>query len=165
MRHMRKRVGQAGFTIIEVMIVVTVIGVLAAIVLPTYRVNTVRAKVSEALLAFGPCKSAVSELYISGGDPPGAGNWGCENAGPVSAYVASITTSDEGIIRIELQGDPRINLFEITLAPLDETGTYPSGGNVPKTWRCGNTADLVQAGGTASYALDPKYLPNSCKGY
>ena len=157
---MRKRTGQAGFTIIEVMIVVTVIGVLAAIVLPTYRVNTVRAKVSEALLAFGPCKNVVSEIYISGGDPPGAGNWGCENAGPVSTYVNSITTSDEGIIRIELLGDPRIVNLDVALAPLDETGNYPSGGNAVKSWRCGNPADLL----SPTYAVDPKYLPNSCRG-
>jgi type IV pilus assembly protein PilA len=160
MRRMLRR-GEAGFTIIEIMIVVTVIGVLAAIVLPTYRVNTVRAKVSEALLAFGPCKSTISEVYITGGDSPGADSWGCENPGPaVSTYVNSIHTSAEGIIRIELLGDTRISNLEVALAPLDETGNYPSGGNAVKTWRCGNPVDLV----SPTYGVDPKYLPNSCRG-
>jgi type IV pilus assembly protein PilA len=154
---------QSGFTIIEVMIVTMIIGVLSALVLPNIRTNAARAKVSEAILAFGTCKNMVTELYMSGGDPPGQGNWGCEvDPGPVSAYVKSITTSDEGIIRIELKGDPRLNLMEIALAPLDATGNVVNGvGSAIRSWRCGNRGDLIPP---ANFALDPKYLPNSCRG-
>jgi prepilin-type N-terminal cleavage/methylation domain-containing protein len=163
MLNMPKTNSQSGFTIIEVMIVVTIIGILAAIVLPNIRTNAARAKVSEALLAFGNCKNTVSELYMSGGDPPSAGNWGCEvDPGPVSAYVKSITTSNEGIITIELRGDPRLNLMEIALAPLDSTGNVVSGvGSSIKSWRCGNPGDLVPP---ANFALNPIFLPNSCRG-
>jgi prepilin-type N-terminal cleavage/methylation domain-containing protein len=162
MLNMPKTNSQSGFTIIEVMIVVTIIGILAAIVLPNIRTNAARAKVSEAILAFGNCKNMVTEIYMSGGDPPGAGNWGCENPGPVSAYVRSITTSDDGIIRIELQGDLRLTLFEIALAPLDASGNVVSGvGSSIRSWRCGSPSDLIPP---ANFALDPKYLPNSCRG-
>jgi len=157
---MRKQGRQGGFTIIELMIVVTVIGVLAAIVLPTFRLDTARAKVSEAVLAFAPCKNAVTEVYMSGGDPPGGGNWGCEVASGASQYVDSISTSAEGIISISLRGfnDLRIDTFTITMAPLMASGTYPtSTGDEVRSWRCGATADGTD--------LDPKYLPSSCRGY
>jgi type IV pilus assembly protein PilA len=159
---MRKQHRQAGFTIIEIMIVVTVIGVLAAIVLPTFRLDTARAKVSEAVLAFAPCKNMVTETYMSGGDPPLAGEqWGCEPTGQSSTYVSAIyVQAPEGIIRITLTGfnDLRIDTNDITLAPLDPTGAYPtSAGDQIKSWRCGSSLD-----GTT---LDIKYLPTSCRGF
>jgi type IV pilus assembly protein PilA len=159
--HMRKATRQSGFTIIEIMIVVTVIGVISAIVMPTFRLNTVRAKVSEAILAFGTCKTMISEIYITGGVSPGADNWDCESG--TSQYVKSIKTTDEGIIRVELQGDQRLNLFEIALAPIDNAGNVVAGPGISsiKGWRCGNANDLA----SATYALNPKYLPNSCRGY
>ena len=158
---MRMKQNQAGFNIIEVMVVTVCIGVLTAVALPTFRLNTAKAKVSEALLSFGNCKNIITEVYMGGGDPAGAGNWGCEiYPGPASQYVSTIQTSDEGIIRIEMQGDPRLTGGEIALAPLTESGTLPGAGDPPKTWRCGNPNDLV----SPTYRLDPKYLPNSCQG-
>src|SRR2546430_9091392 len=84
---------QAGFTIVELMIVIMIIGVPGAIVLPTIRSNAVRARMSEAILALSTCKNAVTELYNSGGDPPGPGNWGCE-ASNVCTYVDTVDTND-----------------------------------------------------------------------
>ena len=152
---------QSGFTIVELMIVTAIIGILAALVLPSARSNALRAKVSEALLAFSGCKNAVAEVYLSGSDSPGAGQWGCEvDPGPASTYVKTIKTTDEGIIRIELQGDLRFNSFEIALAPLDATGNLASAGSTIRSWRCGNPNDL----NSAIYALDPKFLPGTCHG-
>lgn len=155
---MRREKRQAGFTIVEVMIVVMIIGVLASLVLPGMRSNAVRAKMSEAILALGTCKNQVTELYQSGGDPPGAGNWGCE-ASNVSIYVEAITTDDVGVIKASLRGfsDLRVDFHDITLAPLDNTGSPPSGGgSVVRSWRCGNPGD-----GTS---VPPQYLPGSCRG-
>jgi type IV pilus assembly protein PilA len=151
---------QAGFTIVELMIVIMVIGVLAAIVLPSVRSNAVRARMSEAILALSPCKNAVTELYNSGGDPPGPGNWGCEITSDASQYVDSISTSPEGVIKASLRGfnDLRIDFHDITLAPLDNTGNIPAPGSIVTAWRCGSPSDWT---GTT---VPSQYLPGSCKG-
>jgi type IV pilus assembly protein PilA len=153
-----RRYSQTGFTIVEIMIVVMILGVLAALVLPNMRSSALRAKVSEVILALGTCKNQVSELYQSGGDPPGAGNWGCE-ASNVSRYVDTITTDDIGVITVSVRGtgDLRVDFHDITLAPLDNTGTLPTGGGSSvRQWRCGRAGD-----GTS---VPPQYLPNSCRG-
>lgn len=151
---------QSGFTIIEVMLVTMIIGVLAALVLPSIRVETARVKMSEALLAFGTCRNMVTEMYNSGGDPPGAGNWGCESVigTPVSTYVDSVTTEDDGMIKVSLRGfnDLRIDTHDLTLTPLDNTGTRAVAGSIVRRWRCGSVAD-----GTT---VPAKYLPGTCRG-
>lgn len=155
---MRRGEKQAGFTIVEVMIVVMIIGVLAALVMPGMRSNAIRAKMAEAILALATCKNQVAELYQSGGDPPGAGNWGCE-ASNVSVYVDTITTDDVGVIKASLRGfsDLRVDFHDVTLAPLDNTGGLPTGGgSLVRQWRCGNPVD-----GTS---VPPQYLPGSCRG-
>jgi type IV pilus assembly protein PilA len=163
MRNQTKMRSQAGMTIIEIIVVIAIIGVVAAIAMPSYRDYSARAKVAEALLAFGPCKNAITEQYMSGGASPGVDSWGCENTvGGASTYVNTIHTTDEGIIRIELRGDARLTPLEIALAPLDDSGNIPDGsaGSVVRRWRCGNANDLA----STTYALNPKYLPNSCNG-
>ena len=141
------------------MIVIMIIGVLAAIVLPNVRTNAARARMSEAILALAPCKNAVTELYNSGGDPPGAGNWGCEVNAEASQYVDSIQTSPEGIIKASLRGfnDLRINTHDLTLAPLDNTGNLPpGGGSTVRSWRCGSGLDGTD--------VPVQFLPGSCRG-
>jgi type IV pilus assembly protein PilA len=154
---MRRSNTQSGFTIIEVMIVTMIIGVLSALVLPNIRVSTVRVKMSEAILALNSCKNVVAELYNSGGDPPGAGNWTCE-ASNVSTYVDSITTDDIGVIKASLRGfnDLRIDFHDLTLAPLDNTGSLPAPGASIRRWRCGSPTDLT--------TVPPQYLPGTCRG-
>src|SRR5258708_39557901 len=90
---MMKRV-QQGFTLIELMIVVAIIGILAAVALPAYQDYTVRAKMSEVMLAASACRTSISEIYQSGGSAPGANNWGCE--GETSRYVANVATTIDG---------------------------------------------------------------------
>ncbi|HEY6721750.1 MAG TPA: pilin [Burkholderiales bacterium] len=158
---MRRINSQAGFTLVELMIIVMIIGVLAALVLPGVRSNAVRAKMSEAILALSTCKNVVTELYQSGGDPPGLGQWGCE-ASNVSTYVDDIWVTDVGVITASLRGfnDGRINSHELTLAPLDNTGNLVPVGGVITSWRCGSPVDVVGTG----QSVPAQYLPGSCRG-
>ena len=88
---------QKGFTLIELMIVVAIIGILAAVALPAYQDYTIRARVSEGVLAASQCRTAVSEVYQTGTVAMTANNWGCgENVTDPTQFVNLITTDAAG---------------------------------------------------------------------
>ena len=66
---------QKGFTLIELMIVVAIIGILAAVALPAYQDYTIRARMSEVILAMSACRTSITEVYQSGGSAPGVNGW------------------------------------------------------------------------------------------
>src|SRR5262245_51348789 len=149
---------QRGYTIVELMIVMMIIGVLAAVVLPNIRAYSTRARMSEAILALDRCKGVISEVYQALGDAPADGEWGCE-ANDVSRYVSQVKTIDFGTIVVVLRGfnDGRLDSKQVTLTPLDASGNKSTGSDfMIMRWRCGAIAD-----GTEVLA---KYLPNSCRG-
>lgn len=151
---------QKGFTLIELMIVVAIIGILAAVALPAYQDYTVRAKVSEAILALSACRTSITEVYQSGGSGPGANNWGCEG-GAGTKYVSGIATDGDGMITATVQGiSTVVNGKKITLTPLSDATTKAAVatdfGKGLFGWRCGLTADGTDLLG--------KYLPGSCRG-
>jgi len=157
---MRTVRGQGGFTIIEVMLVVTIIGVLAAIVLPAAQSYAVRAKTAEAILVLTNCRTVVSAVFSSSQTLPGANGFGCESATQVSQYVQSIHTSEDGTIAVVLRGfnDPAIDNHEVTMAPLDSAGQHlaVAGQHQIAQWRCGAILDGTTVSG--------RYLPGTCKG-
>jgi len=148
---------QQGFTLIELMIVVAIIGILAAVALPAYQDYTVRAKMSEVILAASACRTSITEVYQTGGTPPAANGWGCEGA--TSTYVSGIATDANGVVTVTVQNiNSAVNAKTVQLVPYISgtaaTTTSSNWGMGINEWRCGPGA---------SNGVDKKYLPGSCR--
>lgn len=144
-----KRTMQKGFTLIELMIVVAIIGILAAVALPAYQDYTTRAKVSEVVLAASSARTSLAEAYAANATFPNdmsAAGLSTQS----SKYVEKITyagDSTKATITVTAQGDTRITGKTLMLQ-----GTPSTDGVV--VWKCG-------APGTGG--IENKYLPASCR--
>jgi len=143
-----KRV-QQGFTLIELMIVVAIIGILAAIALPAYQDYTKRTHVAEGLTLASGAKASVTEFYSSNNRFPATNtSAGLASATSISGNaVSSVTVGTNGVITIVYTSKVDASNNAVTLSP-----STASGGSV--MWKCAPASSA----GVAS-----KYLPSNCR--
>lgn len=157
-----KRTIQKGFTLIELMIVVAIIGILAAVALPAYQDYTVRARVSEVVLAASSCRTSITETVQTapGQNVTSAIVDSC-NITP-TRMVTSGGANGNGVITIvgnaaNIGGGIGAN-NQIRLVPIMSSGAAlngaTDGGQIISSWQCGPTA----AGG-----IPARFLPGSCR--
>lgn len=155
---------QNGFTLIELMIVVAIVGILAAIAIPAYKDFQVRSKVSEVLAAMGACKTTVGEFYQSnngwttrGGTAIDANICQDTNLGQQSAYLsAMVVAPGTGVITATTFDTGADAEGDITMEPTDAGGVLVAPPAPIQTWICGRAA--------AGTDLAARYRPGSCQG-
>lgn len=140
-----KRAVQQGFTLIELMIVVAIIGILAAVALPAYQDYTVRAKVSELVLAASSARTCVTEAFQANGAVPSTIGSDCSIAIVGKVSTASVATMASGasiavVGAASAVGGP--SAVSVYLSGITTGGTL--------TWTCSGSPT--------------KYLPSSCRG-
>ncbi|HEZ5611478.1 TPA: pilin [Neisseria meningitidis] len=157
---------QKGFTLIELMIVIAIVGILAAVALPAYQDYTARAQVSEAILLAEGQKSAVTEYYLNHGEWPGNNS----SAGVASSstikgkYVKEVTVANGVITATMLSSgvNNEIKGKKLSLWAKRQDGSVKWFCGQPVT-RAAKAKDDVTADTTTNTKIDTKHLPSTCR--
>lgn len=137
-----------GFTLIELMIVVAIIGILAAVAIPAYLDYAVRSQVGEGLNLAAAAKVSVAEYYQDrGAFPADNATAGLEAAGNIrGSYVTGVEVTGAGLIEVTFGNEANVKILNavLTMTPTDNAGSV--------AWACSGDATLV-----------PKWLPSACR--
>ena len=161
---MRKQI-QQGFTLIELMIVIAIIGILAAIAIPAYQNYTIRAQVTEGLTLAGGWKAAIAEYYDNNGTWPAIAAL-TGTLASTGKYVSSVTVNTGGVIEITYsntagyQANKALNGLLLDIVPYTNT-------NKDVVWVCGKataptTATIATGAAAAATTVLAQYLPTAC---
>jgi type IV pilus assembly protein PilA len=152
---------QRGFTLIELMIVVAIIGILAAIAIPAYQDYTIRAQVTEGLNLAGDLKAGVAEWYAQTGEWADLAQLGISGGATVkeAKYVTQVDVV-AGVITITYGNQANTNVAGATLSLVPGTNL-----NSDVVWQCGNATPPPNAtmAGTGGTVIANKYLPATCR--
>jgi type IV pilus assembly protein PilA len=143
-----KKTNQKGFTLIELMIVIAIVGILAAVALPAYQDYTIRARISEPLALLGEAKTSMTEYYIANGTLPLTATAAGIRSVIGTQLVSTMGITVAGNITVTMTSDPSLGPAAGTTIVFSNMGT---------------------GAGTIVYAcipgtITPKYLPANCRG-
>ncbi|ENV5541050.1 pilin [Neisseria gonorrhoeae] len=160
---------QKGFTLIELMIVIAIVGILAAVALPAYQDYTARAQVSEAILLAEGQKSAVTEYYLNNGEwPENNDKAGVASPSDIKGkYVESVTVTN-GVVTAEMASsnvNKEIQGKRLSLWAKREAGSVKwfCGQPVTRTDKANDANDTVAADTNDANKIDTKHLPSTCR--